>query len=273
MSIPAAEFTARHPGSPGSARLAFLLSEPPPEVAARGIAFLWCGGFRSNMRGGKAEFLAGLLPRHGVAFLRFDYSGHGESDGCFADGALSDWLSDAQTMLDLLSARYETSRVVLVGSSMGAWIASLLAIRHPAAVAGLVLIAPAVDFTHRLLAPALPEEALRAIAEQGFWLRPSACNDGGYPITRRLLEDGRAHLLLGSPVPFGGPVRILQGQADPDVPFSHALAVAAAFSSGDVETMLVKDGDHRLSRPVDLARLGRMVLELVDVIAPGPSVP
>lgn len=271
--LPAAEFMARLSGPSAGERLAFILSEPPAGIPPRGVACLWCGGFRSDMRGGKAGFLADLLPRLGCAFLRFDYSGHGESEGNFVDHALSDWLSDAQSMLDFLAARTDGSRIIVTGSSMGAWIASLLAIRNPGRIAGLVLLAPALDFTRRLLVPALPAEALRAIAQQGMWLRPSAYGDGGYPVTRHLIEDGDKHLLLGSPIHYGGPVRILQGQADPDVPFAHALAVAEALSTADIETVLIKDGDHRLSRPQDLARLGAMMREMMDMIAGPPSPP
>lgn len=272
--VPVAEFLDRGEGGHSAGQLAFMLSLPAADATPRNVAFLWCGGLRSDMRGSKAEFLATFLPGHGCTFLRFDWSGHGESDGSFADHVLSDWLADGQIMLDFLGRQAPGSRIVLIGSSMGAWIASRLAIRPGQRVDGLVLLAPALDFTHRLLEPALPKEAQNALATRGVWMRPSDYGDGDYPITARLIADGRRHLMLDAVIPFSGPVRILQGQADPDVPFAHALAVGQAFASADVETVLVKDGDHRLSRPQDLARLGAMVRGQIEAVAgpaPGPA--
>ncbi len=217
---------------------------------------VWLGGFRSDMRGGKATALDAHAARTGRACLRFDYSGHGESSGRFADGTIGTWLADA-----LAAIRARTSGPqILVGSSMGGWIALLLA-RALAAmgeadrIAGHVLIAPAVDFTERLLWPSLSPEARRAVEENGAWPRPSAYGDGDYPITRALIEEGRNHLLLDAPLRSHGPVHILQGMRDPDVPFAHALLLVEHFAQDPVVLTLVKDGDHRLSREEDIARL------------------
>jgi pimeloyl-ACP methyl ester carboxylesterase len=157
---------------------------------------------------------------------------------------------------------------IVVGSSMGGWIALLLArdlLRQPAAsarIAGMVLIAPAADFTEELMWPALAPEARRALEEKGVWLRPSAYGDGPYPITRALIEDGRKHLLLGAPIEVGCPVRILQGALDPDVPWRHVMKLVACLPQDEVSFTLVKDGDHRLSRPPDIERLLRAIDEL-----------
>lgn len=216
-----------------------------------GPTVVWLGGFRSDMTGTKAEALAAWARRRARAFLRFDYSGHGASGGRFEDGSIGAWRADALAALDHKSE----GPLVLVGSSMGGWIALLAALARPERVKALVLIAPAPDFTERLMWPSLPAEAQSAIADTGVWLRPSAYGDGPYPITRTLIEDGRRWLLLDRPIPFHGPVRILHGQADPDVPWRLSLELAERLASPDVALSFIKDGDHRLSRPQDIARL------------------
>ena len=193
---------------------------------------------------------------NGRAFLRFDYSGHGESGGAFEDGTISRWLEDALTVIE----RFVKERPILVGSSMGGWI-SLLAARHlmetrpDIAPAGIVLIAPAVDMTERLMWERFPEELRRSVQETGVYHRPSAYSDDPYPITWKLIEDGRRHLLLGQPIKTGCPVHILQGMEDPDVPWSHALQLVEHLPGDSVSLTLIKDGDHRLSRPEDIERL------------------
>lgn len=220
------------------------------QVSGKGPTVVWLGGFKSDMKGTKAEALSAWASREGRAFLRFDYSGHGESEGDFEAGTISRWAEEAVAMIGLAGPR-----PILVGSSMGGWI-SLLAVRRlPAPPAGMVLIAPAPDFTEALMWPAFSQEVRATIMTEGRWVRPSAYDEGGYPITRALIEDGRRNLVLGGLVETGCPVHILQGMEDPDVPWRHAMLLAEKMARDDVVVTLIKDGDHRLSRPEDLARL------------------
>jgi len=223
---------------------------------------VFCGGFRSSMAGEKATFLDGFAAERGLAFLRFDYRGHGASGGVFTDLVLGDWIADALLVLDRLTDGPQ----ILVGSSMGAWVATRAALARPGRVAGLVGIAAAPDFTEDLMLPALGEEGQARMRRDGFIDRPSAYGDGPYRITWRLIEEARAHLLLRGPVPFAGPVRLLHGMADPDVPWRQSLKLAEALTGPDVRLILVKDGDHRLSRPRDLDLLGRAVEEVEAVV-------
>jgi pimeloyl-ACP methyl ester carboxylesterase len=240
------------------------------EIAVRSQAgappgLFWLGGFKSDMRGTKAEALADYAARKGRAFVRFDYSGHGESRGDFIEGTISRWLEEARAVFD---ARAKGPQIV-IGSSMGGWIALLLARSlaskpAPAAsLAGLVLIAPAPDFTEDLMWAQFSPEIRRKIEMQGSWLRPSAYGEEPYPITQTLIEDGRKHLLLDKPIEVGCPVRILQGVLDPDVPYAHAMKLVSCLAQDDVVLTLLKDGDHRLSRPEDIDRLLRTIDELI----------
>jgi hypothetical protein len=237
----------------GGERLAWRALE------GEGPTVVWLGGFRSDMTGTKAEALAAWAARRGRAFVRFDYSGQGESSGRFEDGTIGRWRDDALAVVDKLT----DGPVALAGSSMGGWLASLVALARPERVAGLVLIAPAPDFTETLMWAAFGDEQRRAITERGAWDQPSEYG-GTYPITRALIEDGRKWLLLPGPVPITAPVGILQGTADADVPWRHALGFAEALASEDVVFTLIKGGDHRLSRPEDLQRLIAAVEEAVS---------
>lgn len=228
------------------------------KVEGRGPQVVWLGGFRSEMAATKADALAAWARDTGHGFLRFDYFGHGLSEGRFEDGTITRWRADALEVIDRLTS----GPVVLVGSSMGGWLACLAAMARPEQVVGLGLIAPAADFTEKLMTPELDEAALRALAEAGLWMRPSEYGSP-VPITRNFLEDGGRWSILPGPVPLEMPVRVLQGGADPDVPWPHALELANALNSRDVVFTLVKDGDHRLSRAQDLERLVAMVDELV----------
>ena len=227
-------------------------------IDGRGPTVVWLGGFRSDMSGTKAEALAAWAAREKRGFLRFDYSGHGESSGDFAEGTIGRWRDDALAVVDRLTQ----GPLVLVGSSMGGWIACLVALARPERVAGMVLIAPAADFTEALMWPSFPPEVRQAIERDGRWLQPSDYGEP-YPITRELIEDGRRWSILPGPVPITGPVRILQGREDPDVPWRHALKLVEALESRDVGFTLIKDGDHRLSRPQDLGRLTAALDELL----------
>jgi pimeloyl-ACP methyl ester carboxylesterase len=216
------------------------------------------------MKGTKAQALDDWAASQGRAMIRFDYSGHGESGGAFTDGTIGRWLEDSLAVFDACCQGPQ----VLVGSSMGGWLALLLgqalARRRQAAqatIAGMVLIAPAVDFTEELMWRRMSPEVRREIAEKGVWERPSAYSEGPYLITRGLIEEGRNHLLLGGMIETGCPVRILQGVRDEDVPWQHAVDLSARFARDDVVLTLVKDGDHRLSRPEDIERLIAAVAE------------
>src|SRR4051812_11730751 len=227
-----------------------------------GPGLFWLGGFKSDMKGTKAEALSQWARENGRACVRFDYSGHGESGGDFRDGTIGRWLEES---LAVFTANAVGPQVV-IGSSMGGWIALLLLRElrrrkeNKASVAGLVLIAPAVDFTEVLMWQRFPTKVKRELEEHGFWLRPSEYGEP-YPITRALIEDGRNHLLLGSMIETGCPVRILQGVQDPDVPWNHAVELTSRLAQDDVVLTLVKDGDHRLSRPEDIERLIKAVGE------------
>jgi pimeloyl-ACP methyl ester carboxylesterase len=226
-------------------------------IDGRGPTVFWLGGFGSDMTGTKAQSLAEWAQASGRACLRFDYFGHGASDGRFAEGTITRWRQDALAVIDALTE----GPLILVGSSMGGWIACLAAMVRPERVAGLVLIAPAPDFTEKLMTPAIPPEGHAALARDGVWLRPSLYGDP-YPIAKALLEDGLRWSILPGPVPIEAPVRILQGGDDPDVPWAHALELAHALNGADVVFSLIKDGDHRLSRPQDIERLIAAVEEL-----------
>ncbi len=224
-------------------------------IPGRGPGIVFLGGFRSDMTGTKAEELARFCAETGRGFLRFDYSGHGASGGEFEAGSIGRWTADAGTVIGALAEGPQ----VLVGSSMGGWISLLLARRRPEMVAAFVGVAAAPDFTLRIEA-ALTAEARAVLEREGVWRRPSAYGDP-YPITRGLLEDGRRQLVLDRPFPLRVPVRLLQGQRDPDVPWETALRIAETVTGEDVQVVLVKDGDHRLSRAGDLALLRRVVSE------------
>ena len=226
----------------------------------------WLGGFKSDMAGTKALALDAWAAEHGRACVRFDYSGHGMSGGDFADGTIGRWLEESLAVY----TQFAKGPQVLVGSSMGGWLALLLAARlremkasapQIAPLAGMVLIAPAVDFTEELMWKQFSPAIKRDIETKGEWIRPSDYDAGGYPITRGLIEDGRKHLMLGGLIEPGCPVHILQGVQDPDVPWRHAEALVTRLSRDDVVLTLIKDGDHRLSRPEDIERLIAAVKE------------
>lgn len=226
-------------------------------IEGRGPTIVWLGGFKSDMKGTKAQMLSDFAAATGRAFLRFDYSGHGESEGDFEDGTISRWAEEAAAMVALAG-----ERPLLVGSSMGGWIALLVARRMAVPLAGMVLIAPAPDFTEALMWPAFPDAVKSQIETEGRWVRPSAYDEAGYPITRALIEDGRRNLVLTGLVEPGCPVHILQGMEDPDVPWRHAMLLAEKIARDDVVVTLIKDGDHRLSRDEDLQRLREAVAAL-----------
>lgn len=233
----------------------------------RGPGLFWLGGFKSDMKGTKAEALDAWAAQQGRACMRFDYSGHGESGGSFAEGTISRWLEESVAVF----GQFCHGPQIVIGSSMGGWMALLLARelarlaasgKPPAgSIAGMVLIAPAPDFTEALMWTRFTPEIKKQIEEAGSWSRPSEYSEEPYLITRGLIEDGRRHLLLGGLIETGCPVRILQGVKDEDVPWQHAAQLVARTARDDVVLTLVKDGDHRLSRPEDIERMIAAVAE------------
>jgi len=231
-----------------------------------GPGLFWMSGFKSDMQGGKAQALDAWAAGHGRACVRFDYSGHGESGGAFVDGTIGRWLEDSLAAFD---AACQGPQVV-IGSSMGGWMALLLARALArrgtvgrATLKGLMLIAPAPDFTEQLMWKGFSPEVREQIEREGFWMRPSEYGEP-YPIMKTLIDEGRNHLLLGSAIDLGCPVRILQGRQDPDVPWQHAFRLAERLPGDDVVLTMIPDGDHRLSRPQDLVRIIAAVSELSE---------
>lgn len=238
------------------------------QQSGRSPGVVWLGGYRSDMLGTKAETLSTWARDTGHAFLRLDYSGHGESGGDFADGTISRWLSQS---LAVFRENTEGAQA-LVGSSMGAWIALRMAEELRRAgegtrLGGLVLIAPAPDFTTELLEPKLTRKQRTALAEQGYFEVPSGYDVNPYVYTRALFEDGLANRVMHRPIDTHCPVHILQGLADPDVPHTHALKLASLMPADDVTMALIPKGDHRLSRPEDLDLLVKTVDAMVERIA------
>ena len=245
-----------------------LDSSPPARVIAvrtregKNPGLFWLGGFKSDMKGTKAEALDCWADQEGRACVRFDYSGHGDSGGAFTDGTISRWLEESLAVY----VSFARGPQVVIGSSMGGWLALLLARalcerQGAAPIAGMILIAPAVDFTEELMWKQFPDSTKREIEQKGVWMRPSEYGNDPYPITRGLIEDGRKHLLLGGLIETRCPVHILQGVQDPDVPWRHAVELVSRFSRDDIVITLIKDGDHRLSRPEDIERLIAAVKE------------
>jgi pimeloyl-ACP methyl ester carboxylesterase len=237
---------------PGRAALAYRLQP------GRSPTVVFLPGFKSDMNGDKAEHLAAWCAARGNGFLRFDYAGHGASGGEFTTGTVGGWRDDALALID----RVTDGALLLVGSSMGGWIALLAALARPGRVAGLIGIAAAPDFTEALMWEAMtPGE--RAILTQDGVLNVPSDYGAPLPITRGLIEDGRRHLLLGGPIALDCPVRLMHGQQDADVPWERSLLLAGRLTSSDVRTVLIKDAGHRLSRPGDLRVLDGLLAELL----------
>ncbi|GAA5625992.1 hypothetical protein Brsp05_01263 [Brucella sp. NBRC 12953] len=229
---------------------------------------VWLGGYRSDMLGTKAVVLDEWAEKTGHSALRLDYSGHGESGGDFNQGTISRWLNESLTVLD----KYAEGPQILVGSSMGGWIALRMAQELKKAgksPAGIVLIAPAPDFTAELVEPSLTDTQKKDLMEQGYFEEPSEYSPNPYIYTRALIEDGRNNLVLKGIIETGCPVHILQGMQDEAVPYQHALKLVEHLPVDDVTLTLVRDGDHRLSRPQDLELLIRTVSALAERISFG----
>jgi len=223
-----------------------------------GVVFL--GGFMSDMTGGKAVALEAFAAARGQAFVRFDYRGHGRSSGRFDEGTIGGWADDARLVLERLTEGPQ----ILVGSSMGGWIMLLTALARPERIAGLVGIAAAPDFTETLMWQEFTPEMRATLERDGVLRQPSDYGEEPYTITRRLIEEGRTHLVMDKPIPLACPVCLIHGMDDTDVPWKLSLEIMERLESDDVAVTLVKGGGHRLSEPADLARLSATVAALSD---------
>lgn len=254
-------------GEGAEAREIAVLHRPATDAGA-GPGVVWLGGYRSDMTGGKAVAVCARQGEKGGACLRFDYSGHGASGGAFRDGTISRWLEESLAIVD----RFAKGPQILVGSSMGCWIALRLVQEltkrgERDRVAGLVLIAPAPDFTTDLMEPELTDAQRADLAEKGYFEEPTPYGPDPNVYTRDLFEDGAKNRVLDGIIDVGAPVRIIQGMEDPDVPWRHALRLVEHLPATNVEVTLIRDGDHRLSRPEDIER----ILAAVDAIAAHPD--
>ncbi|HEV7309411.1 alpha/beta hydrolase [Ensifer sp.] len=232
----------------------------PAEKPSGQPTLVWLGGYRSDMTGTKAVEVERYAIERGAACVRFDYSGHGSSGGAFTDGTISRWLEESLAVVN----RATEGRLVLIGSSMGCWIAlrliqELRARGQGDRIAGLVLIAPAPDFTAELIEPNLTEAEKTSLAERGYFEEPSEYSPEPNIFTRALIEDGRTNRVLDGTIVTGCPVHILQGMRDPDVPYTHALRLMEHLPADDVVMTLIRDGDHRLSREEDIAKMKQAI--------------
>lgn len=243
----------RRPGATGAAGTA----ERP------GVVFL--SGFMSDMTGTKATWLRDFTARRGLPYLRFDYSAHGASEGRFEEGTIGGWLADTLAALDELSEGPQ----ILVGSSMGGWLALLAALARPRRVSGIVGLAAAPDFTEELVHSDLTPAQREALMRDGIVRIASPYGDAPYVFTRRLIDEGRDHLLLGGPIAIRCPVRLIHGYADTDVPWEMSMALLARLETPDAAVTVIKDGDHRLSRPEDFAKIGAAIADVIEDTAPG----
>lgn len=252
ISIPTEEIMVGN----GDAGRSIAMRLRKPKKPGSQATLVWLSGYRSDMGGSKAVEVDALAERLGLGCIRFDYSGHGVSGGAFNDGTISRWLEEAVAVLD----HARPKRIVIVGSSMGSWIALRLiqvlrARKKSPLIQGMVLIAPAPDFTIDLIEPNLSEVERESLAQNGYFEEPSEYSQVANIYTRKLLEDGRVNQVLTGIIETGCPVHILQGMQDRDVPHAHAMKLVEHLPADDVVLTLIRDGDHRLSRPQDLERM------------------
>ena len=226
------------------------------------VCLVWLCGYHSDMDGSKALMMEQTAKEIGFSSLRFDYSGHGKSEGDFEEGTISQWFNDAIKVIET----YDLKKIILVGSSMGGWISIKLAQHFKNAIKAMVLIAPAPDFTQDLMWNKFPEEIKKQIQRQGYWLRPSPYDENGYKVTKELIEDGNNNSVLKRPIEYNGPVRILHGALDEDVPFMRSIDLMQKITSDDVRLNIIKSGDHRLSTQSDLEILRATLKEIANSI-------
>ena len=235
-------------------RLAYHRYQAPGGAAKRpGVVFM--GGFRSDMSGSKALHFENLCREIGLDYLRFDYTGHGESSGDFADGSIGEWSQDAVDALDHLTEGPQ----ILIGSSMGGWIMLNVAVARPDRLHALMGIAAAPDFTQDLMWASMSEAERKALMRDGRIEQPNDYSDEPYLITKKLIEDGRQHLRFQQPLPITCPVRLIHGAADTDVPYQLSERLMAHMASDDVELTVIKNGDHRLSTADPLNLMSRVI--------------
>lgn len=230
---------------------------------------VWLGGYRSDMTGTKAVELASHAAGLGTGCVRFDYSGHGASGGAFVDGTISRWLEETLAVVTHARKHLGTRRMILVGSSMGGWLALRLAqeLRRSGQgsdIAGMVLIAPAPDFTSELIEPNLTDAERASLSERGYFEEPTPYGPDPNVYTLKLIEDGRLNRVLDGVIDIGCPIHVLQGMEDPDVPYTHAIRLMEHLSCDDAVLTLIRDGDHRLSRPEDIEKLKEAVSHLLN---------
>lgn len=249
------DVTLNYLSAPKGEKIAYKKSD------GKGPTLVWCGGLKSDMEGGKATHLHDWAIEEGRSYIRFDYFGHGESSGAFREGTISRWASDVVQVIDELTK----GDVILVGSSMGGWASLLATLQRPNRVKGLLLIAPAPDFTQKLTWADWTDEQRETLERDGIVYVPSDY-DEPYEYSRILMKDGKANQILDAPINFDGPVRVLQGAADPVVPWEYSRQILDVITSEDVDYTLVKNGDHSLSAPEDLDRLVRVAKELCRII-------
>ena len=249
------DVTLNYLSAPKGEKIAYKKSD------GKGPTLVWCGGLKSDMEGGKATHLHDWAIEEERSYIRFDYFGHGESSGAFREGTISRWASDVVQVIDELTK----GDVILVGSSMGGWASLLATLQRPNRVKGLLLIAPAPDFTQKLTWADWTDEQRETLERDGIVYVPSDY-DEPYEYSRVLMKDGKANQILDAPINFDGPVRILQGAVDPVVPWEYSRQILDVITSEDVDYTLVKNGDHSLSAPEDLDRLVRVAKELCRII-------
>ncbi|KEG21230.1 alpha/beta hydrolase [Bartonella bacilliformis] len=231
----------------------------------RSPGVVWLSGYRSDMLGSKAMTVDAFAQKNDLSCLRFDYSGHGESEGDFFQGTISRWVKESLAVFEA----YCEGPQILIGSSMGGWIAIKLAMmlaEKKKALAGMVLIAPAPDFTQNLIEPALGTEEWKALEEKGYFEWPSAYGLEPTPFTKALIEDGRNNRVMKGCIDIGCPIHILQGMHDEEVPYQHTLGLLDYLPLNNVTLTLVRDADHRFSRPQDLNCFEKILMSLIDQI-------
>ena len=249
-------------GKHGQREIAFLKTGSNPAKKHKNPSLFWLGGFKSDMEGSKAKAIEKFALELGVGAIRFDYSGHGESSGKFSEGCISSWLEEAMVIFDLSEGEQ-----IIIGSSMGGWLALLLnkilQQRATPRVKAIILIAPAIDMTKDLMSDHFSEKQLNELDSKGFIQLPSDYEEP-YIITKKLIEDGKEHLLFGKTIEAGCPVYILQGAKDEAVPPSHAIKLLSHIMQDPVFFTMVPDGDHSLSRPQDLALLKNTITRIIS---------